>query len=887
VADDRLRALEERTRYEPGDVEPRVFARWESSGIFHPEPEGAPEENFAIAVPPPNVTGVLHMGHALNSSIQDSLIRLARMRGRRAKWVFGTDHAGIATQVKVEQALAEEGKTKEDLGREEFVERVWEWRRDHGRQIVEQFKRLGASLDYADERFTMDDGYARAVQHVFAALYEKGLIYRDNYMVNWDPGTRSAISDLEVEQRELQDTLYMIDYPLASGSGSITVATVRPETMLADTAIAVNPSDERYTRLIGEEAILPLVGRRLKIIGDEYVKTDFGTGALKITPGHDPNDFEIGRKHGLEEISVIGEDGRMTAEAGERFAGLSAEEARAEVVAALREEGLVSGTQPYVHDVPHSHRSGMRIEPLISLQWFCDMEKLAGPAIAAVKDGRLRFHPGSPWTGVYLNWLENIRPWCVSRQLWWGHQLPVWYRGEETHVGTDAPEGDGWTRDPDVLDTWFSSALWPFATLGWPEQTPQLKAFYPTDVLSTARDIIFLWVARMVMFGVEFTGELPFTDVPIHSVIQAPDGRRMSKSLGTGIDPLDLIAGGPRPPVYKEGGEFPAYGADALRFGLLASSSSQDVRFNEERVKQGRDLANKLWNASRLILLGVEEGVAPSPDRAETPEDRWILSRLERIAERTGRSLDAFELSVAALELYDFFWSELCDWYLELAKPRLYDEAADRTAVSATLLFCLDRTLRLLHPLMPHVTEEIWSYLPGGASGGSRSDRPSSEERGLLAVAEWPEPEPGRIDESAERLVGRVIAAVTELRRYRDESGVKPSAVLPARLAADGYDGTAGQIARLARLDLRDDGGDPAAEVPIPGGAVQLLPSDDFDPGAAAARVAERRDKLTDEIGRLEGKLANERFVERAPAEVVQAERDKLAAYRADLERLS
>ncbi|HYI79338.1 MAG TPA: valine--tRNA ligase [Thermoleophilaceae bacterium] len=873
---DRLKDLEERTRYQPGDVEPRVFERWESAGIFHPDADGSADESFSIAVPPPNVTGVLHMGHALNGSIQDALIRLARMRGKRTKWIFGTDHAGIATQVKVEQALAEEGKTKEDIGREQFIERVWEWRKDHGFQITEQFKRLGASLDYSDERFTMDAAYAKAVAKVFVALYEKGLIYRDNYMVNWDPGTRSAISDLEVEQREMQDTLYMIDYPLASGSGSVTVATVRPETMLADTAIAVNPNDERYTRLIGEDAILPLVGRRLRIIGDEYVKTDFGTGALKITPGHDPNDFEIGRKHGLEEISVIGEDGRMTEAAGERFAGLTADDAQRAVVKALREEGLLSGTQPYVHDVPHSHRSGMRIEPLISLQWFCDMEKLAGPAIAAVEDGELRFHPQNPWTGVYLNWLENIRPWCVSRQLWWGHQLPVWYREGETHVGAEPPEGDGWTRDPDVLDTWFSSALWPFATLGWPEKTPDLQAFYPTDVLSTARDIIFLWVARMVMFGVEFTGELPFRDVPIHSVIQAPDGRRMSKSLGTGIDPLELIDGGPRPPVYKEGGEFPAYGADALRFGLLASSSSQDVRFNEERVRQGRDLANKLWNASRLILLGVQEGVAPSPDHAATPEDRWILSRLERITGRTTKSLDAFELSAAAFELYDFFWSELCDWYLELAKPRLYDEQADRTAVSATLLFCLDRTLRLLHPLMPHVTEEIWSFLP--STDGA--------ERGLLAVADWPQADASRIDAEAEELVGRCVAAVTELRRYRDEAGVKPSAVLPARFVADGYDGTTAQVARLARLELSDADGAAAAEVQVPGGAVQLLASDDFDPGAVAARIAERRDKLEQEIGRLEAKLANERFVDRAPADVVQGERDKLAGYRDELARL-
>ena len=894
VPTDRLKDLEERTRYQPGDVEPRVFERWESAGIFHPAAEGTADESFSIAVPPPNVTGVLHMGHALNGSIQDALIRLARMRGKRTKWIFGTDHAGIATQVKVEQALAEEGRTKEDIGREQFVERVWEWRKDHGSRITEQFKRLGASLDYSDERFTMDAAYAKAVAKVFVALYEKGLIYRDNYMVNWDPGTRSAISDLEVEQREMQDTLYMIDYPLASGSGSVTVATVRPETMLADTAIAVNPNDERYTRLIGEDAILPLVGRRLRIIGDEYVKTDFGTGALKITPGHDPNDFEIGRKHGLEEISVIGEDGRMTEAAGERFAGLTADEAQRAVVKALREEGLLSGTQPYVHDVPHSHRSGMRIEPLISLQWFCDMEKLAGPAIAAVEDGELRFHPANPWTGVYLNWLENIRPWCVSRQLWWGHQLPVWYREGDTYVGAEPPEGDGWTRDPDVLDTWFSSALWPFATLGWPEETADLQAFYPTDVLSTARDIIFLWVARMVMFGVEFTGELPFRDVPIHSVIQAPDGRRMSKSLGTGIDPLELIDGGPRPPVYKEGGEFPAYGADALRFGLLASSSSQDVRFNEERVRQGRDLANKLWNASRLVLLGVQEGVTAEDVLATAyrpeAEDRWILSRLERITARTAASLDAFELSAAALDLYDFFWSELCDWYLELAKPRLYDEQSDRTAVSATLLFCLDRTLRLLHPLMPHVTEEIWSFLP--STDGA--------ERGLLAVSEWPQSDPTRIDAGAEELVGRCIAAVTELRRYRDEAGVKPSAVLPARFAAQGYDGTVDQVARLARLALVDGPGNEgaahgsaadgsvevAAEVPVPGGAVQLLASDDFDPGAVAARIAERRDKLEQEIGRLEAKLSNERFVDRAPADVVQGERDKLDGYRDELARI-
>src|SRR5215218_1605984 len=609
VPPDRVKTLRECTRYEPAEVEARVFARWEEAGIFHAEAEpdgGAPPEGkFSIAIPPPNVTGALHMGHALNGSIQDVLVRLNRMRGKRTKWIFGTDHAGIATQVQVARALAEEGTSREELGREALVERVWRWREQYGSTIVEQYKRLGASADYADERFTMDEGYARAVAHVFVRLFDKGLIYRDNYLVNWDPGTRSAISDLEVEQREVRDTIYSIDYPLESGTGSITIATVRPETMLADTAIAVNPDDERYTRLVGETAILPLVGRRLKIIADPYVDPEFGTGALKITPGHDPNDFELGRQHGLEEITVIGEDGRMTAAAG-RFEGMAALEAREAVVAALREEGRINRTEPYTHEVPYSQRSGERIEPLISLQWFMKMGELAAPAIAAVEDGRVRIHPEGQ-RRRYLNWLENIRPWCISRQLWWGHQIPVWYRGDETYVGMDAPDGPGWERDPDVLDTWFSSGLWPFATLGWPDETDELKAFYPTDVLLTARDILFLWVARMVFMGLEFAGDIPFDDVYVHSVVQAPDGRRMSKSLGTGIDPLALIDGGPRPPVFSEGGEFPAYGADAVRYGLLAMSSTQDVRFNEGTIAEGRQLANKLFNASRLVLLRVPE----------------------------------------------------------------------------------------------------------------------------------------------------------------------------------------------------------------------------------------------------------------------------------------
>src|SRR4051795_587494 len=675
--------LESRKRFEHREVEPRVMARWLQSGIVHPEPEGAADENYSIAIPPPNVTGALHMGHALNGSVQDALVRFHRMLGQRTKWILGTDHAGIAPQRQVEKRLEGEGTSREAVGRERFVERVWEWREEFGGTIIEQFKRLGATCDYEDERFTLDPGYAEAVLKVFVDLYEQGLIYRDNYLVNWDPGLRSAISDLEVEQREVTDHLYEIAYPLQDG-GEVVVATVRPETMLADTAVAVNPGDGRHKHLIGRTAILPLVGRALPIIGDDYVKTDFGTGILKITPGHDPNDFEIGRAHDLDELTVIGEDGLMNEQAGE-FAGLPVLEARERVVRALGD--AVRSRTPFKHEVPYSQRSGARVEPLISLQWFMRMDELARPAIDAVREGRVRIHPESQ-ARRYVDWLENIRPWCISRQLWWGHQIPVWYRGEETYAGLQPPEGDGWEREPDVLDTWFSSALWPFATLGWPEDTPELRAFYPTDVLSTARDILFLWVARMIMMGLEFTGEIPFSDVYCHSVIQAPDGRRMSKSLGTGIDPLDLIDGGPRPPVFVQGGDFPAYGADAVRFGLLAMSSTQDVRFNEDKIAQGSQLANKLWNASRLVLMRLGEDTAIPASRPEpvTLEDRWILSRLARAKDATARAIESYEFHRAALGIYDFVYGDLCDWYLELVKPRLYGDGEPATDVALHVL---------------------------------------------------------------------------------------------------------------------------------------------------------------------------------------------------------
>jgi valyl-tRNA synthetase len=842
--------LEQRTRYEPGEIEGRVFAEWMEGGYFHPEATGTPEENFSVAVPPPNVTGVLHMGHALNGSMQDALVRMNRMRGKNTLWILGTDHAGIATQAVVEKGLIAEGKTRQELGREKFVERVWEWKEEYGSRIVEQYKRLGASCDYERERFTLDAGYVRAVHKVFKGLYDKGYIYRDNYMVNWDPGTRSAISDLEVENRDVDDTLYYVDYPIEDSDEILTVATVRPETMIGDTAIAVNPADERYRHLIGKHAVLPLVGRRLPIHGDDDVDIEFGTGALKITPGHDPKDFEFGRTLGLPELVVIGPDGRMNGEAGD-YEGMTVAEAQKVIVEDLRAEGVLRKEEPYTHSVPFSHRSGERIEPLISLQWFCRMDELARPAMSVVEADEVDIKPDQ-WSGVYLNWLEEIRPWCISRQLWWGHQIPVWYCDpcDETIVAESAPErcgtcGGELRQEEDVLDTWFSSALWPFATLGWPDDTPELRAFYPTSFLTTAREILFLWVARMVMMGLEFPGAIPFRDVYVHSVIQARDGRRMSKSLGTGIDPLE---------------EIDERGADALRFGLLAMSSTQDVRYSDAKVEQGSDLANKLWNASRLILLNAA-AVEPAP-RPTQVEDRWLLSRLERTIASVTEKLEAFDFAHAVQEGYSFVYSDLCDWYLEIVKPRLYEGEED---VSATLLYALERVLGLLHPSMPFVTEEIWSYHPA--------------RDGHLVVHAFPEADPTLIDEAAEADVTDAIALTRSLRAWRDMVGVPAKAVLPAAI-----DGVAPSefVGRLSRFAFDGVGSEPVASV----GPVRVLASEALDAEAVEARLGKRREELQAEIDRGERKLGNEGFVAKAPAAVVEEERGKLERYRQELDQL-
>jgi valyl-tRNA synthetase len=849
--DDR-KSLENATRYEPAEVEARVFAEWMEGGYFHPEAEGAAADSYSVAIPPPNVTGALHMGHALNGSMQDALVRMNRMRGKNTLWTLGTDHAGIATQAVVEKELAAEGTSRQELGREAFVERVWAWKEEYGSRIVEQYKRLGASCDYERERFTLDEGYVEAVYRVFKQLYDKGCIYRDNYMVNWDPGSHSAISDLEVENREVEDTLYSIDYPVEGSERVLTVATVRPETMLADTAVAVNPGDARYADLVGSYCTLPLVGRRLPIVADEHVDPEFGTGALKITPGHDPNDFEIGRRHGLEEIGVIGPDGRMSEEAGEPFAGLSAAEAQEAVVAALRDEGRLRAEEPYVHSVPFSHRSGERIEPLISLQWFCSMDELAKPAIEVVERDEVRIAPAQ-WKRVYLEWMREIRPWCISRQLWWGHRIPVWYCDpcEETIVAERPPErcgacGGELRQEEDVLDTWFSSALWPFATLGWPEATPQLRAFYPTSFLTTAREILFLWVARMIMTGIEFAGDVPFRDVYVHSVIQARDGRRMSKSLGTGIDPLE---------------EIERHGADALRFGLLAMSSTQDVRFSDAKVQQGADLANKLWNASRLILLNV--AAVDAAPRQLGVEDRWILSRLEQTIASVTAKLEEFDFAHAVQEAYAFFWSELCDWYLEIVKPRLYEGEEE---VSATLLWVLERLLALLHPIMPFVTEEIWSYHPS--------------RRGHLVVHPFPQRDDSLRDAEAEAELRSAIELTRRLRAWRDLVEAPAATVLSAQAeGAEPYE----FVGRLSRFAFGEDGGDPVATV----GPVKILSSAEIDAEAIGARLDARRQELRAEVARAEGKLGNDKFVARAPVEVVEEERQKLQRYRAELEELS
>jgi valyl-tRNA synthetase len=793
--------------YTPHGVEERWQKIWEEERLYHADVD-APGETYVIAVPPPNVTGALHMGHALNGSIQDALIRWHRMRGFNTLWQPGFDHAGIATQAVVERELRAEGASRLELGREAFVERVWAWLHEYGGVIMSQFRRLGCSLDYERERFTMDDGYVRAVMRFFVHLYERGWLFRDNRIVNWCSDCRTSISDLEVEYLDVDDTLTYARYPLVDGAGGISIATVRPATILADVAVAVHPDDERYTSLIGKDVQVPVVNRTVPVIADERVDPEFGTGALKITPGHDPMDFDIGRDHGLPELTVIGLDGRMTGDLPDGYEGLTEDEAAERVVQWLKDNDQLDKREHYRHAVGHCERSQTRIQPLVSLQWWCDMKPMAGAALESIESGRVTFHPPSQ-NRVALDWLKNIRPWNVSRQLWWGHQLPIWYCdnghvvcAEQTPSACAECGSSTLTRDEDVLDTWFSSALWPFATLGWPDDTPELRRYYPGDVNSTAREIIFLWEARMVMAGLELMGDIPFDDVIIHSTVLAGDGRRMSKSLRNGVDPIDLIE---------------EHGADATRYGLLKMTSTQDVRFSTQPIEEGRRLANKLWNASRLLLMNGGDRVELKPS---SEEERWILARIDATRADLEADLARFDFSHAAERLYHLTFDDFCDWYLESIKPRLDDGDVRATAFAA-----LERLLKLLHPVLPHVTEEIWSHLP------TRELR--------LIVAPWPEPAPAQTG-------GQIERAQTAARIYR-RSGV--------RIRLDG------DAERIFNAVVRPSG------------------NGQGDVEAERARVRK-------EIERSERMLANGKFVANAAPEVVAAEREKLEQYRAELDAL-
>jgi valyl-tRNA synthetase len=796
--------------YRPEGVEERWQRTWEEEGLYAAEPDPS-RRSWVYAFPPPNVTGELHLGHALQLSLGDTLARLKRMQGLNVLFQCGYDHAGISTQTAVEKQLVREGTSRQELGREAFEERVWAWLREYGGKIMSQFRRLGASMDYRRERFTMDDGYVRAVMTFFVHLWNRGWIYRANRIVNWCPFHQTALSDLELEHEEVDDALTFVRYPLAGSAGTITIATVRPATILADVAVAVHPEDERYRQLVGKEAIVPFVERLVPIVADERVEPEFGTGALKVTPGHDPLDFEIGRDHGLPELTVIGPDGLMNEEAGE-LAGLTQTEADERVLAWLREHDQLERRESYRHTVATCERCGTRIEPLISLQWWCSMDELKRPALSALRDRRVRFHPESQHRFA-IESLESAPDWNISRQLWWGHQLPVWEcpDGHLTCV-TDAPDAcvecgsDDLTRSEDVLDTWFSSALWPFATLGWPEQTPDLQAFYPGDLQTTAREIIRLWENRMIFSGLELLGEVPFRDVVIHSTLLAHDGRRMSKSLGTGIDPLDVVA---------------VHGADATRYGLMKMSSTQDVRFSDGFIAEGRKLAQKLWSVARLILANAGDEVPA--ERPRDLEERWILARLSSSQRAIERALVEFDFAEAAQELYHLTFDDFCDWYAEAIKPRMYDGDVE---ARATALAALERLLKLLHPVMPHVTEEIWSSLP---------DRPTR-----LIVATWPEAG----DEAEAGALQRVQEAAVIFRR----SGV----LTPLE----------GEEQRIFDVVVK--------------------------PGRQKANgnVEAERERLRREIARAEGMLANTRFVQAAPPEVVDAEREKLARYRRELDAI-
>ena len=852
--------------YEPKEVEDRIYDFWMKGKYFHAEVDPK-KKPYTIVIPPPNITGQLHLGHAMDETLQDTLIRWRRMQGYSALWLPGTDHASIATEAKIVEAMRKEGITKEEIGREKFLERAWAWKDQYGGRIVEQLKKLGSSCDWDRLRFTMDEGCNKAVNHVFKKLYDKGLIYRGERIINWCPHCKTSISDAEVVFEEKEGSFWHLRYPLSDGSGYIELATTRPETMLGDTAVAVHPDDERYKALVGKTVILPLVNKEIPIIADSYVEQDFGTGVVKITPAHDPNDFEVGLRHNLPVINVMDDGGVINGNGG-KYAGMPALEARKQIVKDLDEAGFLIKIEPIKHNVGTCYRCGTVVEPRVSTQWFVKMEPLARPAIDAVKDGDIRFIP-ERMDKVYYNWMENIKDWCISRQLWWGHQIPAWYcECGETIVSETVPTvcpkcgGTHLTRDPDTLDTWFSSALWPFSTLGWPDNTEELKYFYPTNTLVTGYDIIFFWVARMIFSGLEHMGEVPFNTVFFHGLIRDAQGRKMSKSLGNGVDPLDVIS---------------VYGADALRFTLVTGNSpGNDLRFSEEKVSASRNFANKIWNAARFILMNIEgKDIDCALPKKLYTSDKWILNRFNNVTAAVTENLEKFELGMAVSKLYDFIWDDFCDWYIELAKIRM-NGADEESADSArrVLVWTMSNTLKLLHPFMPYITEEIWQTLPHDGEA--------------LIVAKWPEYDEALSFPQEAKNLENVMALIRAIRTRRNEMNVPPSK--KAHIYIDTahptpYEEASEFIARLAygsKVEIGTGFDVQGAVTAVTDDAKALLPMDDLvDKAAETARLNKELANAQKQLDTVKAKLANEKFTSKAPQNVidgVKANGEKLEA---------
>ena len=852
--------------YEPQQVENQIYKMWEDGGYFRPanNPDAKP---FTIVMPPPNVTGQLHMGHAMDATLQDTLIRFKRMQGYDTLWVPGVDHAGIATQIKVEEELRKEGLTRYDLGREKFLERVWDWKHKYGNRIVEQQKKLGASCDWERARFTMDEGCSAAVREVFVSLYEKGLIYKGSRIINWCPHCVTALSDAEVEYVDKPGHLWHIRYPLTDGSGEVVVATTRPETMLGDTGVCVNPNDERYQHIIGKTVTLPLVNKEIPIVADDYAEMEFGTGCVKMTPAHDPNDFEVGLRHNLEIVRVLDDNGAVN-ELGGKYEGLDRYEARKQIVADLQEQGYLVKIEDHAHNVGTCYRCHNDVEPIISAQWFVKMKPLAEEAIRSVNDGETKFVP-ERFTKNYMNWMNNIRDWCISRQLWWGHQIPVWYCEDCGHMTCTREDptccekcgSARIERDPDVLDTWFSSALWPFETLGWPEKTADLAKYYPTDVLVTGYDIITFWVSRMIVSGLEHMHQAPFHTVLIHGLVRDDKGRKMSKSLGNGIDPLEMIE---------------KYGCDALRMNMVTGNSpGNDMRFYVERCEAMRNFANKLWNASRYVLMNLDEQMENKlPDlSALTIADKWVLSKLNSLIADVTENLEKYELGVAVAKVYDFLWDTYCDWYIELTKVRLYSEdAAQKQSALQVLVYVLDQTLRLLHPFMPFITEEIWQSLP--------------HEGDALIVASWPQYRTDLAFKAEEDQMESVMGAIRAIRNRRAEMNVPPSkkAALYVSTAKPAiFQEGEGFIQRLAYadqvilLDKEPENLEGMVTITTADAKLYIPMGQLVDVAKELERISKELEKARKNLASLEGKLNNANFVSRAPEAVVNAEREKAA----------